>query len=36
VPHALGDFLPSTAAWKDLVTDGLTNSVVADFGKAQK
>jgi hypothetical protein len=35
VPHALGDFQPSTVAWKDLVTDGLQNTVVADFAKAQ-
>jgi hypothetical protein len=35
VPHAAGDFQPSTVAWKDLVTDGLQNTVVADFAKAQ-
>lgn len=37
VPHAAGDVMPATVAWKDLGTDGLTpNTVVADFAKAQK
>jgi hypothetical protein len=31
-----GDFLGSPAPWSDLVTDGLQNTVVAAFGKAQK
>jgi hypothetical protein len=36
VPHALGDFFQFKTAWKDLLPDGLTNSVLTDFAKAQK
>jgi hypothetical protein len=36
VAHALGDVIGTTVAWKDIVPDGLGNTVVLDFAKAQK